>query len=306
MSLTQSISRALTDPGMTRRLTDPGAGGGVFSPLNYFDGTKQGGLYDLSGMSTIAQDTAGSTPSVVPTDPIAYMADASGNANTLIQATGANALLLRFDADGVPYADTATGRCLYSSTAFDLSASNKVTVVAWYQSTAVNTGMVAELPQLPFQIMARSTFRRQTRAGKASGSWCAARRIAHYKGREVTRTCWASRDSLATFQRRVMLRRFQHTSSTGKRRAWPPWLGLVLRAAGTSRQHKNSTSARVRQTRQNRCRSTARFTGYSSMADRLPGRRYGKLPYGGCADMASASPHPLVIALSRPIAEQPQ
>jgi hypothetical protein len=63
--------------------------GGSFDPASLFAGGQQGLLYEAFDISTLFQDSAGTTPVTVATDPIGYVGDKSGNGNHATQATAA-------------------------------------------------------------------------------------------------------------------------------------------------------------------------------------------------------------------------
>jgi len=60
-----------------------------FDPASLFAGGTEGAWYDPSDLSTLFQDSAGTTPVTVATNPIGYFGDNSGNANHATQATAA-------------------------------------------------------------------------------------------------------------------------------------------------------------------------------------------------------------------------
>jgi hypothetical protein len=61
--------------------------GGAFSPLSLFTGGVVGAWYDPSDLTTLFQDSAGTTPVTADSDPVGLMLDKSGNGNHLLQAT---------------------------------------------------------------------------------------------------------------------------------------------------------------------------------------------------------------------------
>jgi len=87
------ISRGLTASEFTDLLNWGQAGldgtVGVFTPASLFAGGQQGLLYEAFDISTLFQDSAGTTPVTVATDPIGYVGDKSGNGNHATQATAA-------------------------------------------------------------------------------------------------------------------------------------------------------------------------------------------------------------------------
>lgn len=88
-----SMSRALTElrplsSALTRKPTDPGLGGG-WTPALWFLASEQGAWYDPSDMSTMFQDSAGTTPVTAVEQPVGKMLDKSGNGNHASQPTTA-------------------------------------------------------------------------------------------------------------------------------------------------------------------------------------------------------------------------
>jgi len=73
-----------------------------WSPLELFALGEEGGWFDPSDLSTLWQDTAGTTPAVVG-DPVGRIDDKSGRGNNAIQATAGNRPILRQDGDGAYY-----------------------------------------------------------------------------------------------------------------------------------------------------------------------------------------------------------
>lgn len=73
------------------------AGGGVggFQPSTLFGTGEQGLWFDPSDMSTMFQDSAGTTPVTAADQVVGLIRDKSGNGNHAIQATAANKPILR-------------------------------------------------------------------------------------------------------------------------------------------------------------------------------------------------------------------
>lgn len=139
------VARSIIRNAVSRAISDPGVGGGGgFDILSIFVG-KQGGFYEAAGLSAMYEDTGDATPATAADDPVASLHDATGNGNRLLAQAGKE-LLLKFDADGTPYFNSATGRCMYSEGVFDLSASSDVTVFGLALNTSNSgTGVFAEL-----------------------------------------------------------------------------------------------------------------------------------------------------------------
>jgi hypothetical protein len=62
---------------------------GGFSPASLFAGGIQGAWYDPSDLTTLFQDSAGTTPVTASGQPVGKMLDKSGNGNHAVQATAA-------------------------------------------------------------------------------------------------------------------------------------------------------------------------------------------------------------------------
>jgi len=62
---------------------------GVFTPADLFTGSEAGVVYDVSDLSTLFQDSAGTTPVTTAGQPVGLMLDNSGNGNHATQATAA-------------------------------------------------------------------------------------------------------------------------------------------------------------------------------------------------------------------------
>jgi len=62
---------------------------GVFTPADLFTGSETGAWYGPSDLSTLFQDSAGTTPVTTAGEPVGLMLDKSGNGNHATQATAA-------------------------------------------------------------------------------------------------------------------------------------------------------------------------------------------------------------------------
>ena len=61
----------------------------LFTPADLFTGSEAGVVYDVSDLSTLFQDSAGTTPVTTAGQPVGLMLDKSGNGNHATQATAA-------------------------------------------------------------------------------------------------------------------------------------------------------------------------------------------------------------------------
>jgi hypothetical protein len=89
------ISRGLTAPEFADLLSWGQAGldgtdvTDVSTPADLFTGSESGVVYDVSDLSTLFQDSAGTTPVTTAGQPVGLMLDKSGNGNHVTQATAA-------------------------------------------------------------------------------------------------------------------------------------------------------------------------------------------------------------------------
>lgn len=78
-------------------------GGPIFNPASLFAASEQGIWLDPSDLSTMFQDTAGTTPVTAAGQAVARINDKSGNGYNATQATLANRPILRLDDGGRYY-----------------------------------------------------------------------------------------------------------------------------------------------------------------------------------------------------------
>jgi hypothetical protein len=79
-------------------------GAAAFSPASLFASGESGAWYDPSDLTTVFQDTAGTTPAGVG-DPVGRIDDKSGNGNNLLQVAANQRPLLQQDGSGNYYLD---------------------------------------------------------------------------------------------------------------------------------------------------------------------------------------------------------
>ena len=73
--------------------------GGSFDPTSLFAASQQGLLYEASDLSTLFQDSGGTTPVTTAGQPVGLMLDKSGNGNHATQATAARRLTYQTSPD---------------------------------------------------------------------------------------------------------------------------------------------------------------------------------------------------------------
>lgn len=76
--------------GLRLSRTGPNYGGGGFAPLRLFALGEQGAWYDPSDLTTLYQDSAGTTPVTAHGQPVGLMLDKSGNGRHASQPTAAS------------------------------------------------------------------------------------------------------------------------------------------------------------------------------------------------------------------------
>ena len=77
--------------------------GGGFSPASLFAASEPGGWYDPSDLTTLFQDTAGTTPVTATGQTVARINDKSGRGNHATQATAASRPIYQVDGNGKAY-----------------------------------------------------------------------------------------------------------------------------------------------------------------------------------------------------------
>jgi len=86
--------------GVSPHVTIVGAIAAIFSPLSLFSTGAQGAWYDPSDLTTLFQDSAGTTPVTAVGQPVGLVLDKSGRGNNAFQVTAASRPLLQQDSNG--------------------------------------------------------------------------------------------------------------------------------------------------------------------------------------------------------------
>lgn len=77
----------------------------TWNPILLFAAGEQGGWYDPSDLSTLFQDSAGTTPVTASGQPVGLILDKSGRGNNLSNATSTARPFFRIDSNGHAYLD---------------------------------------------------------------------------------------------------------------------------------------------------------------------------------------------------------
>ena len=115
-----------------------------FSPANLFAAGEQGAWYDPSDLSTMFQDSAGTTPVTAAGQPVGRILDKSGRGNHATQATTAQKPVLQTNGtqwwlqfDGVDDG--------LSTGSIDFTATDKMTEIVGARRNSATVGMLTEI-----------------------------------------------------------------------------------------------------------------------------------------------------------------
>lgn len=122
--------------GITSRLRSS-----VFNPASLFRNGEQGWFYDLSDVSTLFQDAAGTTPVTAVGQPVGLQLDKSGRGNHRSQSVSLNRPTLRQDTNGLYYLEYDGLNDNLSTSAFAWG-SDKATVVAGVRKLSDAAGAI--------------------------------------------------------------------------------------------------------------------------------------------------------------------
>ena len=113
-----------------------------FTPASLFSSGEEGAWYDPSDLSTLFQNSDGTT-AVAVGDSVGYIADKSGNGNHAIQATATKRPTLQ--QDGSLYYLDFGGDDGLATSAIDFTGGDQLTVCAGLTRDDLTTSVVAEL-----------------------------------------------------------------------------------------------------------------------------------------------------------------
>jgi hypothetical protein len=117
-------------------------GGAAFSPASLFSNGEEGVWYDPSDLSTMFQNSDGTT-AVAVGDPVGYIADKSGNGNHAIQATSAKRPTLR-ESGGLYYLEFSGAQGLRTGSNIDFTATDTMSVFVGVKKDNDNTANMLE------------------------------------------------------------------------------------------------------------------------------------------------------------------
>lgn len=129
------LTRPLVRP-LTRRVTEPGFG---WSPRALFANGEQGAWYDPSDLSTLYQDSAGTTPVTAVGQPVGLMLDKSGRGNHAKQTTDTARPTLQL-ASGRYYLQFDGVDDFLSTDNIDFTGTDKMSVVAGCKADSATEG----------------------------------------------------------------------------------------------------------------------------------------------------------------------
>ena len=109
-----------------------------------FANGEKGVWYDPSDLSSMFQDSAGTTPVTAVGQPVGKILDKSGRGNHATQATAAARPVLQQDGNGKYYLAFDGVDDFLSTASIDFSATDKMTVVAGVAITGTAVGTIAE------------------------------------------------------------------------------------------------------------------------------------------------------------------
>lgn len=123
-------------------MTSAQGGGLPFDPATLFAASQKGVWYDPSDLSTLFQNSNGTT-AVAVGDPVGYIADKSGNGRHAIQATAGNRPTLQ-SSGGLFWLQFDGSNDTLAATSVDLSASSALGWATSFTPSSTSTSVVAE------------------------------------------------------------------------------------------------------------------------------------------------------------------
>jgi len=114
-----------------------------WEPTNLFANSEQGAWYDPSDLTTLFQNSNGTT-AVAVGDPVGYIADKSGNTNHAIQATSDRRPVLR-EAGGLYYLEFDGANSCLATSAIDFSGGDQMSLSTGARKEGSSNQMIAEL-----------------------------------------------------------------------------------------------------------------------------------------------------------------
>ena len=119
-------------------------GGGSFSPLDLFASGEQGAWYDPSDLSTMFQDSAGTTPVTADGQPVGKILDKSGRGNHASQATAAKRPLYK-TSGGLHWLQFDGVDDALATASIDFTSTDKIDIFVGAYAPSAATSMFLEL-----------------------------------------------------------------------------------------------------------------------------------------------------------------
>jgi hypothetical protein len=117
----------------------------VWTPANLFASGEQGAWYDPSDLSTMFQDSAGTTPVTATGQTVGKILDKSGRGNHASQATAASRPVLQQDGNGKYYLGFDGVDDSLATAAIDFTATDKMNVFCGTTRSATSSAIMLEL-----------------------------------------------------------------------------------------------------------------------------------------------------------------
>lgn len=171
MSFGPSVRNGLSvGLGASASLTDT-----TFTPSVLFNNGEAGGWYDPSDISTLFQDTAGTTPVTAAGQSVALVKDKSGRGADLTQGTAASMPTYQVDASGKPYLNFDGSNDFYTSPAMTPAVAKAQVITGVYKTSDAARSILLEYgPSATVATTGGFTINAPTTNGATNFNWVAA------------------------------------------------------------------------------------------------------------------------------------
>lgn len=137
--------------------------------LNLFRNGEQGAWYDPSDLTTLFQDSGGTTPVTATGQPVGKILDKSGRGNHATQSTTTSRPTLQQDGTGRYYLSFDGTDDVLATSSINFSASDKMTVACGARK--LSDAAIAELLDLSYASSGGSFFLRNGTATAGGNAW---------------------------------------------------------------------------------------------------------------------------------------